>query len=115
MSGSLASLSPGNASEVSDFLQQVVDRSTRLAELVASLTAGTTIALVLGTLFLLSAFTRPKRHIPGAPVLGRKHWWEPDLLLYWRYTANARTIIADGYKKVREQQIHLRNCGGLDC
>lgn len=115
MSASLVSLSPGNASEGNDFLQQVVDRSTRLAELVASLTAGTAIALVLGALFLLSAFTRPKRHVPGAKVLGRRHWWEPDLLLYWRYTANARTIIADGYKKVRERQLHLRNFWWLDC
>ena len=38
--------------------------------------------------------------IKGAPVVGRRGWWDSDLFLCWRYTANAKQILTEAYEKV---------------
>ncbi|RYP36412.1 hypothetical protein DL767_003375 [Monosporascus sp. MG133] len=68
-----------------------------------SIGKGPMIALAIAAWFLLSAYTRPVREIAGAPVSGRLGPWEPDISLFWRYTANAREIIGGGAQKFKDR------------
>lgn len=81
-------------------LREMLELSQGLRLEVFSIGKGPMIALVIAAWFLLSAYTRPVREIAGAPVSGRRAWWEPDISLFWRYTANAREIIDAGAQKV---------------
>lgn len=82
-------------------IRDVLERSKELRLEDFNIGKGPTIALVIAAWFLLSAYTRPVREIAGAPVSGRRSKWEPDFWLFWRYTAQAREIIAGGVQKVR--------------
>ncbi|RYP17317.1 hypothetical protein DL765_004608 [Monosporascus sp. GIB2] len=99
----MASLSessnPLNVSQV-NFSKAVLDQSTRLGQFAASLTIPQIIALILGSLLFIPSLTQKKIQVHGAPVHGRRWWFEPTLWLQSRFTFGAREIVASGYKKV---------------
>lgn len=61
---------------------------------------GEVLVWLLGLCYIISLFNKkPQPTIAGAPVVGRR-WWEPNLLLQWRFVFNANEIIKAGYAKV---------------
>jgi hypothetical protein len=88
---------------VGNFSQTVMNESTRIGEIAASLTMTQLAALVIGSLSIILLSIRSKSTFPGTPIHGRRWAWEPTLWLQSRFTFGAHEIISSGYKKVRIQ------------
>ncbi|KFH42569.1 Ent-kaurene oxidase-like protein [Hapsidospora chrysogenum ATCC 11550] len=86
-------------------IRQVLTHASalRLEDLKLNIGTGPTILVMIAAWFLLSAYTRPSIRIAGAPVVGRRSKWEPDLSLLWRYTAQAREIIGGGAARFKDR------------
>ena len=86
-------------------IRQVLTHASalRLEDLKLNIGTGPTILVMIAAWFLLSAYTRPSIRIAGAPVVGRRSKWEPDLSLLWRYTTQAREIIGGGAARVSDE------------
>ncbi|KAI0503173.1 cytochrome P450 [Xylaria bambusicola] len=77
--------------------------SSCLEELLDSGKFSVAAAIIVSALFLIVLLSPDKPTISGAPVHGRRWWWEPTMWLQSRFTFGAYDIVTSGYRKYKDR------------
>lgn len=60
-------------------------------------------AWIFVLLWFITFLTSPESpKVKGAPVVGKKFWWEPTVLSRLRFTTKSRQVLQDAYDKVAD-------------
>ncbi|KXX73114.1 Ent-kaurene oxidase [Madurella mycetomatis] len=91
-----------------NMLSAVGNIKERLLWLVSSLTVAQIVVLLLAFPWFFSVLFQRRKVLPKAPVLGYRSIFEPTFLLQTRFITNAKDIVANAYKQMKDKPFVLR-------